>query len=381
MKSTHVISLFVAAAILGACGGAATPEAKPQAGTAAPSTSAPRPTTAPAATTAPTPTVARPPTATPVPTATPAPTQAPFSLPPATPDKGKANVEGHVVWNGKPAANISVRVCEDLSTLGGCKGRKYESKTNAQGDYRITGIEPGEYSFEAKAFDSVYWLFTTQGAINARKFALSADKTEVLRPFTVYKLDLKVTNPRHKASVKDARPLLTWDKYPGADYYEIYLAPKQGEALLVDQRVYAKDGAEIAAPSALQNCAYSMRVEAFNADKVKIAEHEESYVEFTVTNQATKCVVDLTAPRRDATVAGAGLKLAWEAHAQADEYRVVLYPTDKPSDKVLDFVRAAESVLTLDKTLEPGKYTWWVQVIDKQGKRVAGSEPQFFTVK
>lgn len=327
---------------------------------------------------APTNTPAPKPTSTPLP-----PTVAPSTLPKATPAAGRANIEGRIQWNGKGVANLPVRLCEDRSTLSDCKGNKQETKTNESGDYRFASVTPGEYTVEAKAFDKPYWIFAKGDITNARKYKVEADKTVSVNTLNIFKVDLQITSPRHKASVKDAQPTITWQPYTGADYYELYLSPQQGSAIMTNERVYASDPSKFQVPVPLLNCKYSMTIVAYNADKIKIAEQEETFSEFTVTGQDAPCEAKITSPARDAAnVARTGASFAWESHARAAYYKIVLYPAAKSDAKVLDFVKIEGATsYKLDKNLEPGKYNWWIQVYDKDDKHVASSPVAAFTVK
>lgn len=336
------------------------------------STATPAPTARPTNTTAPRP------TSTPLP-----PTVAPSTLPKATPAVGKANIEGRIQWNGKGVANLPVRLCEDRSTLSDCKGNKQETKTNESGDYRFANVTPGEYTVEAKAFDKPYWIFAKGDITNARKYKVEADKTVSVNTLNIFKVDLQITSPRHKASIKESQPTITWKQYPDADYYELYLAPQQGAALFSNERIYANEPSSFKVPTALLNCKYSMTIVAYNANKIKIAEQEETFSEFTVTGQDAPCEAKIKSPARDAAnVPRTGAAFEWESHARASYYKLVLYPANKSSEKILDFVKVSDATtFKLDKALEPGKYNWWVQVFDDNDKHVASSSVAAFTVK
>jgi hypothetical protein len=359
--------------------------AKPTSG--APSESKPTAQTAPESATA----AAKPvntavPTATPLPrpTSTPLPpTVAPSTLVKATPSAGRANIEGRVLWNGKGVADLPVRLCEDRSTLSDCKGNKQETKTNASGDYRFANVTPGEYTVEAKAFDKPYWIFTKGDSISARKYKVEADKTISVSTLNIFKLDLKVNSPRHKATIKESKPLIKWSAYPETDYYEVYVSPAQGVTVVNNERVYSNEPTEFQIPDALLNCKYNMRIAAFNANKIKLAEQEETFIEFTVTGQDAPCEAKITSPQRDATnVDGKNLTLRWEKHNRAAYYKLVMYPQNSSDKKILDFVQV-ENELTykLPQALSAGKYSWWVQVFDNTDKHVASSPVANFTVK
>src|SRR5688500_13476921 len=55
------------------------------------------------------------------------------------PAPGTGNVQGKVMYNGKPVPNIEVKLCEKFSQyIGGCSGKTYTAKSDADGDYVIT---------------------------------------------------------------------------------------------------------------------------------------------------------------------------------------------------------------------------------------------------
>src|SRR6266567_2904681 len=62
------------------------------------------------------------------------------------PDAGRANVQGRVLYNGKPAANIEVKLCEKFNQyLNGCGGQMFTAKTGDDGQYLIRNVPPGIY--------------------------------------------------------------------------------------------------------------------------------------------------------------------------------------------------------------------------------------------
>src|SRR5918911_5246025 len=58
------------------------------------------------------------------------------------PAPGTGNVQGKVLYNGKPVENIDVKLCETFSRfLGGCSGKSYSARTDKNGEYVITNAE------------------------------------------------------------------------------------------------------------------------------------------------------------------------------------------------------------------------------------------------
>ena len=47
------------------------------------------------------------------------------------PESGKSNVQGKVLYNQQPAANIEVKLCEKFNRfMGGCTGQTYTTRTD-----------------------------------------------------------------------------------------------------------------------------------------------------------------------------------------------------------------------------------------------------------
>ncbi|HEY9401858.1 MAG TPA: hypothetical protein VIQ24_04155, partial [Pyrinomonadaceae bacterium] len=62
------------------------------------------------------------------------------------PAAGTGNVQGKVLFNGKPVENIEVKLCEKFNRfLGGCDGKTYTARTDANGEYVIADTEPKVY--------------------------------------------------------------------------------------------------------------------------------------------------------------------------------------------------------------------------------------------
>src|SRR5689334_13521071 len=58
------------------------------------------------------------------------------------PAPGTGNVQGKVLYNGKPVANIEVKLCETFNRFfGGCSGKTLVAQTDQNGEYVITNVE------------------------------------------------------------------------------------------------------------------------------------------------------------------------------------------------------------------------------------------------
>ncbi len=116
------------------------------------------------------------------------------------PAPGTGNVQGQVLYNGKPVENIDVRLCETFSRfLSGCGGKIYTAKSDKDGDFVITNVEPKEYeALTVRVFDTDSYVFATSGVagISATKYKVVADKTLFVSPTHIFKGDLKTVNPK-----------------------------------------------------------------------------------------------------------------------------------------------------------------------------------------
>jgi hypothetical protein len=386
------ISIVVWWGLLVACGGQKAEEKAP----AQPSPEVQR--TASSATTAPTPvrpspeapsvtsTSAPPPTSTSLPpTPTPIPLT-PTSVPPTSlptpaappPASGMGNVVGRILWNAQPVADTEVKLCQDVSMVGGCKGVEYSTRTDATGVYLLTDVPPGEYGLVVHALGADRWVYVTAGlGISARKYTVAADQVLTVGDQSIYKFDLKLTGPTDKEQVETGQPTLSWEPYSEASYYELYLTSEKAGNVVNNYRVETN---EVTLDKSLVDCKYTWSVEAFNAQGEKIAE-TDGYFDFTVTGQPVSCYIPIIAPLDGVTVSGSGLVLSWEAHPSAATYKILMWnDTDPARPKVLDFVEVRETGYTFSETLAPARYVWSVTAYDATGQQAAGSLVYDFTV-
>src|SRR3954470_23474494 len=62
------------------------------------------------------------------------------------PAAGTGNIQGKVLYNGKPVPNIDVKLCEKFNRFfGGCSGKTFAAKSDADGDYVIANVPPMSY--------------------------------------------------------------------------------------------------------------------------------------------------------------------------------------------------------------------------------------------
>ncbi|MGH9956426.1 MAG: hypothetical protein ACREBC_04760, partial [Pyrinomonadaceae bacterium] len=107
------------------------------------------------------------------------------------PAPGTGNVQGKVLYNGKPAENIEVKLCETFNRFfGGCGGKTYTARTDQDGEYVIANVEPKVYEgLLAKVFDTDSYVFATSGiaGLSSTKYDVAADKTLFISPTNLFK--------------------------------------------------------------------------------------------------------------------------------------------------------------------------------------------------
>ena len=192
------------------------------------------------------------------------------------PAAGKANVQGKVLFNSKPAPDIEVKLCEKFNRyLGGCQGQTFTTKTDASGEYLIKNVPPGLYEgLTAKVFDTPYYVFATSGFITAAKYQLDADQTFFAPDSNLFKSDLKVANPKAGAKVAPDNIEVKWASYPDAAYYKfsIHGDSASGAETNYDYINKRVDGTSYALDKPLAPGSYRVIVTAFNSNDVKLAE-------------------------------------------------------------------------------------------------------------
>jgi len=204
------------------------------------------------------------------------------------PAPGTGNVQGKVLYNGKPAENIEVKLCEKFSQyLGGCSGKTYTARTDASGEYVITSAEPKVYEgLIARVFETDSYVFAATGiaGLSSTKYEVSADKTLFIKPTNLFKGDLKLINPKAGAKVSTQNLELKWDAYPEAAYYKfsIYSEDMSITSPYVNERVEATS---FAIDKPLQKGTYRWQVEAYNNANQKLSESSDD-IKFTITDGA-----------------------------------------------------------------------------------------------
>src|SRR4030095_1439808 len=187
------------------------------------------------------------------------------------PAPGTGNVQGKVLYNGKPVESIEVKLCETFSRfLSGCGGKIYQARTDKEGDYVITNVEPKTYdALTVRVFDTDSYVFATTGiGISAAKYEVTADKTLFAIPANIFKSDLKTVSPKAGAKVNGQNLDLKWDSYPEAAYYKFSIYPEEASVTspYVNERI---EGTSFRLDKPLQKGTYRWQLEAFNGSGQK----------------------------------------------------------------------------------------------------------------
>ena len=202
------------------------------------------------------------------------------------PAAGTGNVQGKVLYNSKPAENIEVTLCEKFNQFfGGCDGQKYVARTDANGEYVVTNVPPKTYeALTARVFDTKFYVFATTGitGLASAKYDVVADKTLFVPPTNLFKSDLKTLNPKAGEKVSAENLELRWAAYPDAAYYKFSIYPEDVSVTspYINERV---DATSFAIDKPLPKGTYRWQVEAYNEDKVKLAESDRD-VKFTIAD-------------------------------------------------------------------------------------------------
>ena len=200
------------------------------------------------------------------------------------PAPGTGNVQGKVLFNGKPVENIEVKLCETFNRfLGGCGGQTYTARTDKDGEYVITNVPPKVYEgLMARVFDTDLYVFATTGiaGISASKYEVTADKTLFASPTNLYKGDLKLLNPKAGAKVSAQNLELKWEPYADAAYYKFSIYPDEASITTpyVNERV---EGTSFSIDKPLEKGTYRWQVNAYNSTDKKLSESSDD-IKFTI---------------------------------------------------------------------------------------------------
>jgi hypothetical protein len=204
------------------------------------------------------------------------------------PAPGTGNVQGKVLYNGKPVGNIEVKLCEKFSQyLGGCGEKSYTARTDESGEYVITNVEPKVYEgLLARVFETDSYIFAASGigGLSSTKYEVAADKTLFIKPTNLFKGDLKVLNPKAGAKVSAQNLELKWEPYPEAAYYKFSIYPEEMSVTspYVNERVEATS---FSIDKPLQKGTYRWQINAYNGADQKLSESGDD-IKFTISDGA-----------------------------------------------------------------------------------------------
>lgn len=200
------------------------------------------------------------------------------------PASGTGNVQGKVLYNNKPVENIEVKLCEKFNRfLGGCDGKTYTARTDANGEYVIADVEPKVYEgLLARVFETDSYIFASAGiaGLSSAKYDVTADKTLFIAPTNLFKSDLKLVNPKAGAKVSAENLELKWDAYPDAAYYKfsVFADTPTVTSPYINVRVEATS---YGLDKPLEKGTYRWKVEAYNGADRKLAESGDN-IKFTI---------------------------------------------------------------------------------------------------
>lgn len=207
------------------------------------------------------------------------------------PAAGKANVQGKVLFNEKPAADIEVKLCAKFSRfIGGCSGETFTTKTDQSGEYLIKDVPPGVYEgLTARVFNTRYYVFATSGIVGSAKYQIDADQTFFAPDTSLFKSDLKLVSPKAGSKLAGSGIEVKWEAYPDAAYYKFSVhgdssSGAQTEYDYINKRV---DGTSFVLDKPLSPGSYSCQVVAFNSNDVKLSESADD-IKFSVTGDGAK---------------------------------------------------------------------------------------------
>lgn len=207
------------------------------------------------------------------------------------PAAGTGNVQGRVLYNGQPAKDIEVKLCETFSQyISGCGGQIFVTKTDAAGEYLIKNVPPKIYEgLTAKVFETNYYVFATSGIVQNAKYKIEADKTFFAPDSNLFKSDLKLLTPKAGSKIGASNIEVKWAAYPDAAYYKfsIYADSSSGATTEYDYINKRVDGLSYALDKPLSPGSYTCKVEAYNANDIKLSESADD-IKFNVTGEAAK---------------------------------------------------------------------------------------------
>jgi hypothetical protein len=207
------------------------------------------------------------------------------------PAAGKANVQGKVFYNERPATGVEVKLCETFNRyFGGCGGETFQTKTDSGGEYLIKDVPPRTYEgLVVKVFDTPYYVFATSGIVQTAKYRIDEGQTFFAPDTHLFKNDLKLLTPKAGAKTGASNIEVKWDAYPDAAYYKfsIFADSSSGGMTEYDYINKRVEGVSYMLDKPLSPGEYTCRVEAYNGNDIKLSQSADD-IKFTVTGEAAK---------------------------------------------------------------------------------------------
>ena len=312
------------------------------------------------------------------------------------PTAGQKNLIGRVVANNQPVVDSEVRLCIDDA----CNLVERTTSTDNLGWFVFVDLPLSDYSVQVKGFDPdsrMWWSFFSwpddakvtyypyYKGPTPFIFHLNAGETLNLGDLHIYTTYLKLTTPASAEEVSQRNPTLTWEAYPGAAYYGLYF----GKSLYVSNTSIYTDLPDVAEKvignsytinRSLPDCQYSWKVEAYDADGIKISESASEYV-FTMVNQISSCTLTMKTPSNEATFKpGEKIEFTWDGIAPYFILQINSLEGGRSysfaNQSVIDPVLVSGTSYTLQEGLPIGEYAWGVSAFEGKDK-VAGSSTGF----
>ena len=290
-----------------------------------------------------------------------------------------ASLTGRVTWNDAPVNATEVILCRDMNTYSGCVSTQQSTVSGPDGVFRFEDVQPGEYVLMVHAIDSDTWQYQTTSLFQPARINVLAGQQLEVGEISLFKSDLRVLAPLDGDLVGQSRLTIKWQAYPGADYYNVYLAPEGISSPVISLDRYT--ATEIIPERALLACDYSLRVQAYNVTGEMIAE-TDGFVFFSVVDQPVSCQVPIISPADKTSLPARGGELTWQAHPLAAYYTLVVWKGEVGGERVVDYARVdGQPRFSFEQTLEPDTYIWSVSAFDETGLNVATSELYNFSVQ
>ena len=196
------------------------------------------------------------------------------------PAPGKANLQGKVLYNELPAANIEVKLCEKFSTILGlsCEGKTFKAKTDASGEYLVADVPPMIYEgLTVRVFNTKMFIYLESGILNSASYPLEPDKTFFAPTTNLFKSDLRITSPKNHSTVDAGSVEFKWDAYADAAYYMVRLDTKEYKAGMDKYQNIRTNETSFRPDQPLASDSYKLTVTAYNANGVKLAETDGEF--------------------------------------------------------------------------------------------------------